>query len=145
MIIFHANLNKMQTPRVPRISVWIRGKNNKRGCSMLVVRKHLLEANTYTYSNQALDKCSGWTSTAQNHCQQPDVQPCNPCSKQWERFGYTQLLWWLENHRQWSILPRGCSDRRKGSVSNPSASTLSKLGNYLDVYFFLILFLGLCM
>lgn len=38
----------MQTLWVPRISVWIRGKNNKGACSVLVVRKHLLEANTYT-------------------------------------------------------------------------------------------------
>lgn len=114
MIIFHSNLNKMQTLWVPRIYVWVRGKNNKGACSVLVVRKHLLEANTYTYSNQVSDKGSGWTSMAQNHCQQPDVPPCSPCNEQGEGCGNTELLWLFKNHRQWSILPQGYSDRKEG-------------------------------
>lgn len=107
MIIFHANLNKMQTLWVPRISVWIRGKNNKGACSLFVVRKHLLEANTCTYSNEDSDKCIGWTLMTPDHYHQPDVHPGSSRSNQWGVLRNTQFLCFFENHRQESILPQG--------------------------------------
>lgn len=135
MIIFHANLNKMQILWVPRISVWIKGKNNKGACSLLVVRNHLLEANTYTCSNEDSDKYIGWTLMTPNHYHQPDVHPGNLCSNQWGVLGNTQFLWLFENHRQESILPQGYLIKR--GLSQILCLNLTQTWRLPYIFFFL--------
>lgn len=132
MFIFHANVNKMQTPWVPRIFVWIKGTSNRGACSVLVVRRHLLEANTYTYWNRDLDNVlveHGWPQTIANS------QMCIPAAHVAEsggiwKYSAAMLVWEPQ-----TILPWGHSDRKWGCL-NPLSQPCPNLEITFHIYIF---------